>query len=644
MSAHTHHAHQETAACDSCRACACAHGAKAGHSSFGGWKKLALAAVLFAAGLLAPGGLWVKLPLYLAAYVLCGGEILLTSLRNLRAGEVFDENFLMTAATLGAFLIGEYPEGVAVMLFYQTGEMLQEYAAGKSRRSIVKLMDLRPDFARVLRGGKEEKVNPQEVKVGEITRVRPGERIALDGVITGGEGRIDASALTGESRPVRAEIGREVLAGCISVDGVLEIRTQKTYENSAVAKILELAENAAGKKSSAEKFITRFARVYTPAVVFAAAAVAVLPPLLMADASFKTWFYRALIFLVISCPCALVLSVPLGFFGGIGGAAKNGILIKGGSYLELLSRLHTLAFDKTGTLTRGVFEVTDVFPAPDVSKEELLRLAALAERHSNHPIAKAVLKAAGADNAANARVSVREAAGEGVEAETENTRILAGNERLMRRFNVRGAEPGRGTCVYIAANGVFKGRLELGDKLKPGAKAAIKELGGLVKRLVILSGDSVSAVEKTAHELGVTQAYGGLLPAGKVETLEKLMGETPQGSATAFVGDGMNDAPVLARADLGIAMGALGSDAAIEAADVVLMTDEPKKIAAAVRLSQKTLRVIKQNIALALVIKAAVLTLGVLGLANMWGAVFADVGVSLLAVANSLRPLYFKEI
>lgn len=644
MSAHMH-SHQEPRACDSCRACACAHGAQTAHESSGGeWKKLVLAAVFFAAGLLWPGGLGVKLPLYLAAYILCGGGILLTSFRNLRAGEVFDENFLMTVATLGAFLIGEYPEGVAVMLFYQTGEMLQEYAAGKSRRSIVKLMDLRPDFARVLREGKEEKVNPQDVKVGEITRVRPGERIALDGVIVGGEGRVDASALTGESRPVRAEAGKEVLAGCISVDGALEIRTQKTYENSAVAKILELAENAAAKKSSAEKFITRFARVYTPAVVFAAVAVAVLPPLLLADASFKTWFYRALIFLVISCPCALVLSVPLGFFGGIGGAAKNGILIKGSSYLELLSRVYTLAFDKTGTLTRGVFEVTDVFPAPGVSREELLTLAALAERHSNHPIARAVVKAAGAaGDAPERRVSARETAGEGVEAEVENTRILAGNERFMRRFNVLNAEKGRGTCVYVAENGVFKGRIELGDKLKPGAKAAVKELRGLVKQLVILSGDSVSAVEKTAHELGLKTAYGGLLPAGKVETLEQLMQASPKGAATAFAGDGINDAPVLARADLGIAMGALGSDAAIEAADVVLMTDEPQKIATAVRLSQKTLRVIKQNIALALVIKAAVLTLGVMGLANMWGAVFADVGVSLLAVGNSLRPLYFKE-
>lgn len=639
------HSRQEPKACNSCRTCSCAHGEETASAAFGGgWKKLVWAGALFAAALLAPGGLWVKLPLYLAAYALCGGGILLTSLRNLRAGEVFDENFLMTVATLGAFLIGEYPEGVAVMLFYQTGEMLQEYAAGKSRGSIVKLMDLRPDFARVVRRGKEEKVNPQDVKVGEITRVRPGERIALDGVIVGGEGRIDASALTGESRPVRAETGKEVLAGCISVDGALEIRTQKTYENSAVAKILELAENAASKKSSAEKFITRFARIYTPAVVFAAVAVAVLPPLLLADASFKTWFYRALIFLVISCPCALVLSVPLGFFGGIGGAAKNGILIKGSSYLELLSRVYTLAFDKTGTLTQGVFEVTDAFPAPGVSRGELLKLAAGAERHSNHPIAKAIVKSAGTENAApDGRVSARETAGEGVAAEFENTRILAGNERLMERFNVLNVEKGRGTCVYVAENGVFKGRIELGDKLKPGAAEAVKELRGLVKQIVILSGDSVSAVEKTAHELGVKKAYGGLLPAGKVETLEKLMQQAPKGAVTAFAGDGINDAPVLARADLGIAMGALGSDAAIEAADVVLMTDEPKKIATAVRLSQKTLRVIKQNIALALLIKAAVLALGVLGLANMWGAVFADVGVSLLAVGNSLRPLYFRE-
>ena len=637
------HLHHTSKACSSCRACACAHGGQSGASG-GEWKKLVASAVLFAAALLVPGGLWIKLPLYILSYLLSGAEVLIKSARNIRAGEVFDENFLMALATFGAWAIGEYPEAAAVMLFYQTGELLQEYAAGKSRRSIVKLMDLRPEFARVVRQGKEAEVNPRTVSVGEITRVRPGERVPLDGVIVGGEGHLDASALTGETRPLTATNGQTVLAGCISIDGTLDIRTQKTYENSAVAKILELAENAANKKSKAEKFITRFARVYTPAVVLVAVLVAAVPPLVWADASFKTWFYRALIFLVISCPCALVLSVPLGFFGGIGGAAKNGILIKGGSYLERLAHIYTLAFDKTGTLTQGVFEVTSVVPAAGVSPEEVLRLAALAEQHSNHPIAKAVLKNARENILVPVKeISLTERAGEGVEALCEKTAILAGNKRLMERFNIAGLQPGTGTCVYIAANGVYKGRIEVGDKPKPGAKDAVLELKKWVKQLVILSGDAPEAVQQTAQELGISHAYGGLLPGGKVEKLESFIKSAPAGAVTAFAGDGINDAPVLARADLAIAMGALGSDAAIEAADVVLMTDELKKIAVGIRISRKTLLVVKQNIVFALTVKAAVLVLGVMGLANMWAAVFADVGVSLLAVCNSLRPLYFKE-
>ena len=448
--------------------------------------------------------------------------------------------------------------------------------------------------------------------------------------------------MTGESRPVTAQAGQQVLAGVISVESTLRVKVEKTYENSAVAKILELAENAASKKSSAEKFITRFARIYTPAVVFAAAAVAVLPPVILADASFKTWFYRALIFLVISCPCALVISVPLGFFGGIGGAARNGVLIKGSSYLEQLSRLYTLAFDKTGTLTQGVFAVTGLFPAGNTTEKELLKLATAAERYSNHPVAKAILKEA--EIKTENPETVQEIPGEGICASMKNTQILAGNERLMARYNVADVQAGRGTCVYVAENGVFKGRIELGDKVKPGTEEALKTLqNGLVHQVVMLSGDSISAAEKTAYELHIKHVYAGLLPAGKVEILEKLISGTPNGLATAFVGDGINDAPVLARADLGIAMGALGSDAAIEAADVVLMTDEVKKIVSAIKISRKTLRVIKQNIVFALVIKAGVLALGAAGLANMWSAVFADVGVCLLAVANSLRPLYFKE-
>lgn len=628
--------------CHNCRACACAHGHET--EAKNSWNKIIWAAVLFAAALAAPDFLWLKLPLYVASYLLCGTEVLLTSFRNIKAGEVFDENFLMALATFGAFAIGEYPEAAAVMLFYQTGERLQELAAGRSRSSIVKLMDLRPDFARVIHQGKEEKINPQDVTPGEITVVLPGERIALDGIIVEGEGHIDASALTGESRPISALKGKEVLAGCISLDGTLQIRTTKNYQNSAVAKILELAENAANKKSAAEKFITRFARIYTPAVVCVAAAVAILPPLIWEDAPFKIWFYRALIFLVISCPCALVLSVPLGFFGGIGGAAKNGILIKGGSYLERLAHIHTLAFDKTGTLTQGVFEVTGIFAANGVSEQELLRLAATAEQGSNHPIAKALLlRAALPQEQAKTPTSVREYAGEGLACQEGNTQILAGNLRLMERFHIQGAEPAEGTCVYVAENGIYKGRIELGDKPKAGAQKALQELKTLVKQTVVLSGDNPSAVQKTARELGITHAYGGLLPADKVARLEELMKNAPKGSVTAFAGDGINDAPVLARADLALAMGALGSDAAIEAADVVLMTDELNRIPAAIRIARKTLRVVKQNVVFALAVKAGVLLLGVVGLANMWAAVFADVGVSLLAVANSLRPLYFKE-
>ncbi len=637
---HTHHTHS---ACESCRACSCAHGENTPEEQ-APWTKIIWAAVFFAAALAVPGGVAVKLPLYIVSYLLCGTEVLLKSVRNIRRGEVFDENFLMAIATFGAFAIGEYPEAAAVMLFYQTGEMLQEMAAGKSRRNIVKLMDLRPDFARVIRNGQEEKINPRDVQVGEITRVLPGERIALDGIITDGEGNLDTSALTGESRPVHAQPGKEVLAGFISLDGALQIRTQKTYATSAVAKILELTETAANKKSSAEKFITRFARIYTPAVVCVAVLVALVPPFIVPDASFKTWFYRALIFLVISCPCALVLSVPLGFFGGIGGAAKNGILIKGGSYLERLARIYTLAFDKTGTLTQGVFEVTHIAPQPGTAPDELLQLAARAEQASNHPIAKAILRrCAGEIPAADPQAFVRERAGEGVEIESGNGLLLAGNARLLEGHHIQIPQLGQGTCVYVAQDGVYKGRIELGDKPKEGAHKALKELKSLVKRTVVLSGDNPAAVQKTAQELGISQAYGGLLPADKVSCLEKLMEDAPKGSITAFAGDGINDAPVLARADLALAMGALGSDAAIEAADVVLMTDELKKIPAAIRIARKTLWVVKQNVVFALTVKAGVLVLGVLGLANMWTAVFADVGVSLLAVANSLRPLYFKE-
>lgn len=623
-------------------ACGCGH--NHAHAAKYIWRRLSAAGLFFAAALLVNGSS-VKLALFVVSYVLCGGDVLLRAGRNILKGKVFDENFLMAVASLGAFAIGEYPEAAAVMLFYQIGETLQERAAGNSRRSIVKLLDLRPAFARVLENGQEIKKDPKQVHVGQEILIFPGEKIALDGVAVRGESGVDASALTGESRPVRARPGTDVWAGSVCVDGALTVRVEKLYQDSAAAKILELTEHAAQKKSSAEKFITRFARWYTPAVVGGAVLLAFLPPIILPDASFKTWLYRALVFLVASCPCALVLSVPLGFFGGIGGAAKHGVLIKGSVFLERLARIWTLALDKTGTLTQGVFEVLNVVPADGVTREDVLQTAYLAESRSSHPAAKAVARAAEKEGRLEKTdLQVKEIAGEGVEATGKNVQILAGNARLMARFGVV-VPPMRGTCVYVAQNGVFKGVIELGDKPKKGAEDALKTLcKGLVKRVVMLSGDAPSAVEKTARELGIKEAYGGLLPADKVARLETLMDETPAGYATAFAGDGVNDAPVLARADLSIAMGAFGSDAAIEAADVVLLTDEPQKLVTGVRRARYTLKIVKQNIAFALAVKAVVLAAGALGYANLWEAVFADVGVSLLAVANALRPLYFTEI
>nr|QGT50564.1 zinc ABC transporter ATPase [uncultured Elusimicrobia bacterium] len=628
------HSHQHS--------CGCGH--DHGHAGKYIWARLGAASGLFAAGLLVSAG-GIKLALFVAAYLLCGGDVLIRAGRNILKGKVFDENFLMALASLGAFAIGEYPEAAAVMLFYQVGENLQERAAGNSRRSITKLLDLRPPFARVAENGTEVKKDPKQVQIGQEILVFPGEKIALDGVVVKGESGVDTSALTGESRPVSVRPGGKVWAGSVCVDGMLTVCVEKLYQDSAVAKILELTEHSSKKKSTAEKFITRFARWYTPSVVGGALLLAVLPPLLMPDASFKTWLYRALVFLVASCPCALVLSVPLGFFGGIGGAAKQGVLIKGSAFLERLARIWVLAFDKTGTLTQGVFDVLSVTPASGVTRETVLKTASLAERYSTHPVAKAVLRTAEKENLlSNAELEIKEVAGEGIEASGEKRQILAGNARLMARYGIDVPEVA-GTCVYVAEKGQFKGVIELGDKPKPGAAEALKTLQkGLVDRVVMLSGDAPSAVQKTARTLGITEAFGGLLPADKVSRLEALMQEAPKGYFTAFVGDGVNDAPVLARADLSIAMGALGSDAAIEAADVVLMTDEPQKLVTAVCQARYTLKIIKQNIAFALAVKAVVLAAGALGYANLWEAVFADVGVSLLAVANALRPLYFKEI
>ena len=601
------------------------------------WGFLIGGVLLFVAGCLCSAS-WGRNSFFILAYICVGHKVLLKSFRNLQNGKIFDENLLMSIASLGAFAIGEFPEGAAVMLFYQIGECLQDRATDQSRSRIRALMDLRPDTARVLINEQETLLPPQNVSVGQMIRVRPGERVALDGEIVNGTGFLDLSALTGESLPVSCEPGNSILAGTISQNSVLDIRVQKTYENSTLAKIIELAETASHKKSKAEKFVTRFARIYTPVVVIIALLLAFLPSIFITDTSFKTWIYRALIFLVISCPCALVLSVPLGFFGGIGAAAHQGILVKGGTYLEQLSHIFMLAFDKTGTLTQGVFEVIKIHPAPGYQPQQVLETAARLEAHSNHPIAKALLQAYGLPPAPLPS-PVFEIAGEGVHA----WEFIAGNEKLLQRFNITPLYTSQYTCIHVCYKGNYCGLIELGDRLKPSTLTAIEKLRSLVPQLALLSGDVSYAVQQTAQQLAIPHVYAGLLPADKVSIIEGMLAHTPKGMVTAFVGDGINDAPVLARADVGIAMGNLGSDAAIEAADVVLMTDDIGKIATAIAISRKTLRIVKQNIILALAVKLAVLLLGIFGWANMWGAVFADVGVSLLAVLNSLRTLYVEK-
>ena len=608
--------------------------------SYQQWAWLGAGALLLLAAVLLPLPWIASFALFVGAYLCCGVEVLLTSFHNLRRLEFFDENFLMTLATLGAFAIGEFPEGVSVMLFYQIGEKLQDYASGASRRKITALMDLRPAFARIIENQQERELNPAQIRVGQRVRVRVGERIPLDGVVVQGNSQLDTSSLTGESRPVIVGPTSSVLAGSINTVGILDIEVTKTYDNSAVAQILQLAEHAADQKSKTEKFITRFSRIYTPCVVILALGVAVLPPLL-GHGSWHDWIYKALIFLVISCPCALVLSVPLGFFGGIGGAAHHGILFKGGSYLELLTRVGTLCFDKTGTLTQGVFKVLNIVPQTGISAQELLCLAAVAESHSNHPIAKAIVKEYGSVSPISQ--TVEEIAGEGMKAQYQEQTLFVGNKRLLQRANIPVAHDSSGTCVYISYAGKYQGYIELGDVLKPTALKAINSLKqGMAKQLALVSGDQVAAVAKTAQEVGITTYFGGLLPAKKMQVLEDFIRQDKPNKSTVFVGDGINDAPVLKRADVGVAMGAAGTDAAMEAADVVLMGDEPLQVVHAIDIAQFTMRIIRQNIWFALGIKVVVLGCGMAGLANMWMAVFADVGVSLLAVLNSLRPLYYQ--
>ena len=605
--------------------------------------RIIVAAVLFAAGSLLPLGPTVEMGVFLVCYAVIGWDIVWKAVTNILHGQVFDENFLMTIATIGALILGEHSEGVAVMLFYQVGEWFQSYAVSKSRKSIASLMDIRPDYANVERNGKLEQVDPDEVNIGDTIVVKPGERVPLDGKIIKGTSALDTSALTGESMPRDVEPGMEVISGCINQTGILTIQTTKKYGESTVAKILDLVENASDKKGKTENFISRFARYYTPIVVFAAIALAILPPLVTGQ-PFSVWIYRALTFLVISCPCALVISIPLSFFGGIGGASKIGVLVKGSNYLESLAHTEVVVFDKTGTLTKGSFAVSQI-KAIDMKEEQLLELAAYAEDYSNHPISQSIQKAYG-KKIDNSRISdVQEIAGHGVRAVIDGKTVLAGNAKLMNRENIAYTPSDAiGTVIYLACNGKYAGYIVIEDEVKADAPAAIralKEVG--VRKTVMLTGDADAVGKKVAQKLGLDQAYTELLPADKVDRVEEMLKQTSEKGKLVFVGDGINDAPVLARADVGIAMGGLGSDAAIEAADVVLMTDEPSKISAVVRIARKTIRIANENIVFALGVKLLVLILGATGYANMWAAVFADVGVSVIAILNAIRAMRVKK-
>lgn len=587
----------------------------------------------------------LELGLYLISYFLVGGEVLWKAGRNILRGQVFDENFLMAIATIGAFAIKQYPEGVAVMLFYQIGEYMQGLAVNRSRKSIAELMNIRPDSANLKVDGEIKEVAPEEVLVGDLIIVKPGEKVPLDGKIIEGTSLVDTSALTGESMPREVEAGSEVLSGFINKTGLLTVEVAKEFGESTVARILDLVQNASNKKAPTENFITKFARYYTPGVVVGALAVALIPPLVIPGATFAQWFYRALVFLVISCPCALVVSIPLGFFGGIGAASRNGILIKGGNYLEALNTVDTVVFDKTGTLTKGVFKVTQLNPVDGKSKEELLEYAALAESYSNHPIAVSILQAYGKEVNQKEIDSYTEMAGQGVKIKAQGKEILAGNLKLMikEKIVLPQGETG-GTAIYLAVDGQYFGSLVIADQLKEDSLQAIRDLKKIgIKKIVMLTGDSAQVGEQVGRQLAIDQVYAELLPEQKVEKLELLVEQKETKGKVVFVGDGINDAPVLARADIGIAMGALGSDAAIEAADVVLMTDQPSKIVSAIKIAKRTRNIVWQNIIFSLGVKGVVLLLGAGGLATLWEAVFADVGVALIAVLNAIRVMNMKD-
>lgn len=607
--------------------------------------KIVIALILFLVALIVPlQSQLINNGLFVISYLIVGLEIVLKAIRNIFKGKVFDENFLMAIATIGAFVIGEYPEAVAVMLFYQIGEAFQDYAVDKSRKSIISLMDIRPDFANIQRNGKIDKINPEEVNVGDIIVVKPGEKVPLDGIIVKGTSMIDTSALTGESVPKEIKEQDEILSGCINENGVLEVKVTKKFGESTASKILDLVENASSKKSKSENFISKFAKYYTPIVVVTAILLAIIPPMIFNGAEWIEWIHRALIFLVVSCPCALVISIPLGFFGGIGGASKIGVLVKGSNYLEALSNTEIMVLDKTGTLTEGVFEVQQINPI-DISKEDLIKYATYAESFSNHPIAISLKKAYGKE-IVNKKVSeTQELPGLGVRAVIEGESIFVGNEKLMKENCIDYIKSEEiGTILYIAVNNKFAGTIVISDKIKTDAKETIDKLKkDNIKKIVMLTGDKRKVGENVAKKLGIDEVYTELLPSDKVEKVEELMKNKSENGNLAFIGDGINDAPVLAISDIGIAMGGLGSDAAIEAADVVLMTDEPSRVVDAIKISKKTMTIVKQNIIFAISIKLIVLILSAIGISNMWQAVFADVGVSILAILNALRALYIRR-
>lgn len=582
--------------------------------------------------------------LYIIAYIIVGYDIVIKAMKNIGRGKVFDENFLMTIATIGAFCIGEFPEAVAVMLFYQVGELFQSYAVDKSRKSISSLMDIRPDYANVYRKEEIERVDPDEVNIGEIILVKPGEKIPLDGIVIEGASMLNTQALTGESVPRRVKESDEVLNGCINNDGILKIKVTKKFEESTVAKILDLVENASSRKSKSENFISKFAKYYTPIVVIIAVFLAILPPLMIKDASFNDWLYRALSFLVVSCPCALVISIPLSFFGGIGASSKIGILIKGSNYLEALAHTEIVVCDKTGTLTEGVFQVQKI-ESIGYSDEELLRYASYAENFSNHPISLSIKKAYGKEINEKLVTKTKEISGKGIFARVDKKEILVGNEKLMKEYKIEIKESKEaGTIVYVAIDNKFAGTIVISDHIKEDSYKAIQEFRkNHVERVIMLTGDLDDISKNIAQELKLDSYYAELLPQDKVEKVEKLMNQKSDRGKLLFIGDGINDAPVLAIADIGVAMGGVGSDAAIEAADVVIMTDEPSKVSSAIKISKKTMRIVRENILFAILVKVAILILSAFGIASMWAAVFADVGVSVIAILNALRILRIKN-